>query len=116
MLSPNFSVTEFLAAAARGLLHPTSLQAAGDVLVQHARDEGLVGNALFQGTLLEGFEVLAGDANVDAPVLAKGRLEITLGSTSSIEGSNRYESSWPDRARSPGRSLPALLTDLRGRL
>jgi hypothetical protein len=41
------------------------LESTGHVLVQHARDEGLVGDALEESPLLDRLQILTGDADVD---------------------------------------------------
>lgn len=44
--------------------------------MQQAGDQGLIGKALLEGALLDGLQVFAGDADVDATVLAQGRLDV----------------------------------------
>ena len=43
------------------------------VLVEHARDESLIGDAFSKSALLESIEILGRDPDIDATVLLEGR-------------------------------------------
>ena len=65
-------------------------QAAGDVLVKQARDQSLVRNPLFKGTLLKSLESPAGNPDVHSSILFERGPRVTLVSASlSLQSRNR---------------------------